>query len=87
MRPRTLLLALLGLSAVVGLAAAVYVGMDWMIPWMDRSLFPWLAALERRVGRWPGLTMVAAAVGVGLWLYVRVVRAYINALRRRLPPR
>ncbi len=75
-----------GLWLVIGIGFGLYAMFRWGIPFMEEVLFPWMARLERTLGRSTGLAVILGAV-IGIWcaliaLWVR----YVRAVRARLRP-
>jgi hypothetical protein len=87
-RKRVWIFVALGL--VIGTAVGFYTLFRWVIPLIDTVVFPWMAHLERTLGRAGGLAVVlviaAAAWGalIALWVrYARAVRARQRELQQR----
>ena len=73
-------------GAMVGIGFGLYAVFRVVIPFMDTVLFPWMAHLERTVGRATGLVVflvvVLAIQGALIPLWVRYVRAVRARLRQ-----
>ncbi len=87
MRQRKLILTLVGLWLAVGGGFGVYAGFHWIIPFMDTVMFPWMAHLERTIGRFPGLAVIVAIFVAAQVLLIAVWVRYVKAVRGRLKQR
>jgi hypothetical protein len=87
---RKRVLTFLGVWLVIGTGFGLYALFQWVIPFMDTVLFPWMAHWERTLGRSTGLAVFLGAViaicGALIALWVRYVRA-VRARLRQNPQR
>jgi hypothetical protein len=68
----------------IGALLGLYATFNWIIPYMNTVLFPWMAELEKRVPRSVGLVLVLVVFFAAWAIVIILGRRYIKTVRARL---